>query len=122
MISRYLRKLRRHQSKRNQQHQQPERDDEASQVSPASRSSTGVLTSNVSHVFLDPDFDLTRPETFASIFPLSKEKSFPQQVETIGRQVQERLSHQLDEVEVSIARQVAHKSHNFFQVSVTWTS
>ncbi len=28
----------------------------------------------------DPDFDLTRPETFASIFPISKDKGFPQQV------------------------------------------
>ena len=34
----------------------------------------------------------------------------------MGRLVQEKLSHQLDVVEVSIAKQVAHKSHHFFQV------
>ena len=31
--------------------------------------------------------------------------------------MQEKLSHQLDEVEVSIAHQVAQKSKHFFQVS-----
>jgi len=39
------------------------------------------------------------------------------QVEALGRLVQDKLSHQLDEVEVSIAQQVAQKSQHFFQVS-----
>jgi len=42
------------------------------------------------------------------------------QVETVGRLVQDRLSHQLDEVEVSIAHQVAQKSQHFFQVKTVF--
>ena len=35
-----------------------------------------------------------------------------------GKLTQERLSHHLDQVEVSIAHQVAAKSHHFFQVNL----
>ncbi len=40
------------------------------------------------------------------------------EVETTGRLAQERLSAQLDSVEVEIARQVAQRSHSFFQVGL----
>ena len=36
----------------------------------------------VSRMFLDPHFDLTKPEVFAAIFHLSKEENFVQQVST----------------------------------------
>jgi len=39
------------------------------------------------------------------------------QIESSGRLAQEKLSHHLDVVEISIAEQVAQKSHHFFQVS-----
>ena len=39
-----------------------------------------------------------------------------QQIESSGRLAQEKLSHHLDVVEISIAEQVAQKSHPFFQV------
>ena len=42
------------------------------------------------------------------------------QIESSGRLAQEKLSHHLDDVEVSIAEQVAQKSHHFFQVFY-WT-
>ena len=135
-FDRYLRKLRRHQHRRNLGGSAAKQEPASSSSDPASptrsspsaaasssssaTASQGVnpqrVSANVSHVFLDPNFDLTKPETFASIFPISQEKSFPQQVETVGRLVQEKLSHQLDQVEVSIACQVAQKSHHFFQV------
>jgi len=38
------------------------------------------------------------------------------QIESSGRLAQEKLSHHLDVVEISIAEQVAQKSHHFFQV------
>ena len=41
---------------------------------------------------------------------------FEFKVESNGRLIQERLSHQLDLVEVDIAEQVKQKSQNFFQV------
>ena len=86
---------------------------------------------------MDPDFDLSKPETFAAVFQLSQEANFTKQVsiyclaktslfymhwffefkvESNGRLIQERLSHQLDLVEVDIAEQVKQKSQNFFQV------
>ncbi len=83
-----------------------------------------ATTSGVSRIFLDPAFDLSKPETFEAIFQLSStsrgadssSKDFSEQVERSGRLIQERLSHQLDAVEVSITQQVAQKSHHFFQV------
>ena len=36
----------------------------------------------------------------------------------LGKLLQEKLSHHLDQVEVSIAHQVAAKSHHFFQVGI----
>jgi len=48
--------------------------------------------------------------------PFQIEQKQIKQVETSGKLVQEQLSHYLDQVEVSIAGQVASKSHHFFQV------
>ena len=78
-----------------------------------------VSTAGVSRIFLDPSFDLSKPETFEAIFQLSATaagENFAEQVERSGRMIQERLSQQLDAVEVSITEQIAQKSHNFFQV------
>ena len=73
-------------------------------------------------------------ETFEKIFPFLSSSSSSRssssaaapakeeaavlckQIESSGRLAQERLSHHLDDVEVSIAEQVAQKSHHFFQV------
>ena len=80
-------------------------------------------TAGVSRIFLDPSFDLSKPETFEAIFQLSATagENFAEQVERSGRMIQERLSLQLDAVEVSITNQIAQKSHHFFQVRmVAW--
>ena len=77
-----------------------------------------MTSAGVSRIFLDPSFDLSRPETFEAIFQLSATagENFAEQVEGSGRMIQERLSQQLDAVEVSITNQIAQKSHHFFQV------
>ena len=79
---------------------------------------SATTTAGVSRIFLDPSFDLSRPETFEAIFQLSASagENFAEQVERSGRMIQERLSQQLDAVEVSITNQIAQKSHHFFQV------
>jgi len=85
---------------------------------------------NIPDIFSDQNFDLSNPATFNSVFPFLSEslgqskRSNPftieneeaKAVETSGRLVQERLQHYIDQVEVSIAGQVASKSHHFFQV------
>jgi len=85
---------------------------------------------DVPSVFLDQNFDLSNPATFNTVFPFlqdslndnSRLNPFQldtgdvKQVEKSGKLTQERLSHHLDQVEVSIAHQVAAKSHHFFQV------
>jgi len=85
---------------------------------------------DIPSVFLDHNFDLSNPTTFNTVFPFlqdtlsdnSRLNPFQldygqvRQVEKSGKLAQEKLSHQLDQVEVSIAHQVAAKSHHFFQV------
>lgn len=85
---------------------------------------------DIPRIFLEQNFDLSNPDTFNRVFPFMKEslsqtdRSNPfqiepkqiKQVETSGKLIQEQLSHYLDQVEVSIAGQVASKSHHFFQV------
>jgi len=85
---------------------------------------------DIPDIFLDQNFDLSNPATFNAVFPFLSEslgqsrRSNPftieseeaRAVETSGRLVQEQLQHYIDQVEVSIAGQVASKSHHFFQV------
>jgi len=85
---------------------------------------------NIPDLFLDPNFDLSNPSTFNSVFPFisdslseeARENPFTIEpaearlVESSGKLVQERLQHYIDQVEVCIAGQVASKSHHFFQV------
>eukprot|EP00094_Tigriopus_californicus_P006558 TCALIF_06314-PA protein Name:"Similar to scat Vacuolar protein sorting-associated protein 54 (Drosophila melanogaster)" AED:0.03 eAED:0.03 QI:253/0.88/0.7/1/1/1/10/0/899 len=88
--------------------------------SPALPPSTPVIlppsssAKDVDRVFLDPNFDLSRPDTFAAIFKFKPGISLTEQSDSA--KLQEQLSHQLDSVEVDIAHQVAQKSHHFFQV------
>eukprot|EP00095_Tigriopus_kingsejongensis_P012711 maker-scaffold22_size673200-snap-gene-5.45 protein:Tk12711 transcript:maker-scaffold22_size673200-snap-gene-5.45-mRNA-1 annotation:"hypothetical protein DAPPUDRAFT_323315" len=94
---------------------------ERATAAPASPTAPGLSakppsTSVIERSFLDPNFDLSRPETFAAIFKFKPDKSLVQQVKSDCGHIQEGLSHQLDAVEVDIAHQVAQKSHNFFQV------
>ena len=76
--------------------------------------------SHVPHIFLDANFDLKNPDTFAKIFPflLNSQENLSSQIETHGRGTQEKLAQHLDSVEVNIADQVAQKSHHFFQVCI----
>lgn len=69
-------------------------------------------------LFSDPNFDLTRPETFSAVFriPVGTKETFCQTVKTDSGSTHEKLTHQLDQVEVEIARQCSAKSHHFFQV------
>jgi len=80
-------------------------------------------------IFFDQNFDLSNPATFNSVFSflqdsLTERRANPFQIdsgdvriiEKSGKLLQEKLSHHLDQVEVSIAHQVAAKSHHFFQV------
>ena len=85
---------------------------------------SATTTAGVSRIFLDPSFDLSKPETFEAIFQLSATagENFAEQVERSGRMIQERLSQQLDAVEISITNQIAQKSHHFFQVTSQYES
>lgn len=60
--------------------------------------------------FFNAAFSLETPSTFASVLPWDSVKA-----RGAWAQVQERLTHYLDLVEVSIARQVSRKSAAFFQ-------
>ena len=78
--------------------------------------------SHVPSIFLDPNFDLKKADTFSQIFPFlfqSNKEDLSSQIELHGKPTQERLAQYLDSVEVNIADQVAQKSHHFFEVSTT---
>ena len=86
---------------------------------------SSVTVDSLSHVpsiFLDPNFDLKKADTFSQIFPFlfqSNKEDLSSQIELHGKPTQERLAQYLDSVEVNIADQVAQKSHHFFEVSKT---
>uniref|UniRef100_A0A182PTM3 Vacuolar protein sorting-associated protein 54 n=1 Tax=Anopheles epiroticus TaxID=199890 RepID=A0A182PTM3_9DIPT len=68
---------------------------------------------DIPEVFLKQNFELHRPATFAAAFAgIGTEGG--EQTRQSSRQLQERLSHYLDIVEVLIAKQVADKSSAFF--------
>ncbi|XP_035781042.1 vacuolar protein sorting-associated protein 54-like [Anopheles albimanus] len=81
----------------------------------------GVTASlaDIPEVFLKQQLELHRPATFAAVFSGigfgdATTTSGGEQARQSSRQLQERLSHYLDIVEVLIAKQVADKSSAFF--------
>ncbi|GLH01415.1 Vacuolar protein sorting-associated protein 54 [Gryllus bimaculatus] len=77
--------------------------------------------SNIPKIFLQQNLDLSNPDTFNAVFPFSVEGFSKDRGAGNGHSssqsaklLQEKLSHYLDEVEVQIAQQVAHKSDAFF--------
>ena len=112
---RYLRKIRRHR-------QRIRIVSEEEQTSPAKRLDASVnfrrAGSNINPSFYDPDFDLSKPETFASIFQIGKDQNLVEEVQTKGRMhlVHEKLDHELGLVEDDIQKQVTGKANDFFQV------
>jgi len=93
-------------------------------------SSTAVAAMNIPSIFLDQNFDLSNLTTFNTVFsflsetldlksrvnPFQIEAEEAKQVDLSGQLLQGKLQHYIDLVEVSIARQVAQKSHHFFEV------
>ncbi|XP_067009961.2 vacuolar protein sorting-associated protein 54 [Anabrus simplex] len=78
--------------------------------------------SGIPKIFLQPSLELSNPETFNAVFPFSTKEPLSPGINKdgscsshqSGKLLQEKLSHYLDEVEVQIAQQVAHKSDAFF--------
>jgi vacuolar protein sorting-associated protein 54 len=78
---------------------------------------------SIPKTFLQPNFDLSRRETFYEVFPFvggtEENEGAPaggcRQVLQSGKLLQEKLSHHLDVIEMQIANQIAHKSDAFFQ-------
>lgn len=72
--------------------------------------------SNVPKIFLTPHLDLSQRENFEAVFPFTKEGLLDKEYNVVSnvKQMQEKLSHYLDTVEVRIAEQVASKSQAFF--------
>jgi len=132
-FDRYLRKVRKHYTSQSPASTPPSSSREAT-PSPSPPPRPGLHQHlhklDIPHIFLDQNFDLSNPNTFNIVFPFLNEslqqstRTNPftiesheaRQVETSGKLVQEKLQHYIDQVEVSIAGQVASKSHHFFQV------
>ncbi|XP_043498627.1 vacuolar protein sorting-associated protein 54 [Polistes fuscatus] len=72
--------------------------------------------SNIPKIFLTPNLDLSQKENFEAVFPFTKEGLLDKEYNVVSHveQMQEKLSHYLDTVEVRIAEQVASKSQAFF--------
>ncbi|XP_043257225.1 vacuolar protein sorting-associated protein 54 isoform X2 [Colletes gigas] len=71
---------------------------------------------NVPKVFLTPNLDLSQKDNFYAVFPFVKGGLLNEESNIViyVKQMQEKLSHYLDVVEVRIAEQVASKSQAFF--------
>ncbi|CAL7949075.1 unnamed protein product [Xylocopa violacea] len=72
--------------------------------------------SNISKIFLTPNLDLSQKDNFYAVFPFAKNGLLNEDSNIVihMKQMQEKLSHYLDVVEVRIAEQVASKSQAFF--------
>ncbi|CAG5947463.1 vacuolar protein sorting-associated protein 54 isoform 2-T2 [Menidia menidia] len=68
----------------------------------------------VPKIFMRPDFALEDPATFNSVLPWSHFHSARGKDVASSKLLQEKLSHYLDVVEVSIARQISLRSEAFF--------
>lgn len=72
--------------------------------------------SNIPKIFLTPNLDLSQKDNFYAVFPFAKNGFLNEDSNIVVhvKQMQEKLSHYLDVVEVRIAEQVASKSQAFF--------
>ncbi|KAL2736024.1 vacuolar protein sorting-associated protein 54 isoform X1 [Vespula squamosa] len=72
--------------------------------------------SNIPKIFLTPNLDLSQRENFEAVFPFAKNGLLDKEYNVVShvKQMQEKLTHYLDTVEVRIAEQVASKSQAFF--------
>ncbi|XP_017875868.1 vacuolar protein sorting-associated protein 54 [Ceratina calcarata] len=72
--------------------------------------------SNIPKIFLTPNLDLSQKDNFYAVFPFTKSGLLNEDSNIVihVKQMQEKLSHYLDVVEVRIAEQVASKSQAFF--------
>uniref|UniRef100_V9IDF4 Vacuolar protein sorting-associated protein 54 n=1 Tax=Apis cerana TaxID=7461 RepID=V9IDF4_APICE len=72
--------------------------------------------SNIPKIFLTPNLDLSQKDNFYAVFPFTKSGLLNEDSNIVinVKQMQEKLSHYLDIVEVRIAEQVASKSQAFF--------
>nr|XP_050867102.1 vacuolar protein sorting-associated protein 54 isoform X2 [Vespula vulgaris] len=72
--------------------------------------------SNIPKIFLTPNLDLSQRENFEAVFPFAKDGLLDKEYNVVShvKQMQEKLTHYLDTVEVRIAEQVASKSQAFF--------
>ncbi|KAM8842872.1 vacuolar protein sorting-associated protein 54 [Synchiropus picturatus] len=76
-----------------------------------------VELEQVPKIFMKPDFALEDPSTFSSVLPwshFSSGRGRSSQDVASSKLLQEKLSHYLDVVEVSIARQISLRSEAFF--------
>ncbi|XP_031829254.2 VPS54 subunit of GARP complex scat [Nomia melanderi] len=71
---------------------------------------------NIPKIFLTPNLDLSQKDNFYAVFPFTKNGLLNEDSNIVMhvKQMQEKLSHYLDVVEVKIAEQVASKSQAFF--------
>lgn len=71
---------------------------------------------NIPKIFLVPNLDLSQKDNFDAVFPFAKDGLLTEDCNIVlhVKQMQEKLSHYLDVVEVRIAEQVASKSQAFF--------
>ncbi|XP_063982746.1 vacuolar protein sorting-associated protein 54 isoform X1 [Diachasmimorpha longicaudata] len=71
---------------------------------------------SIPKIFLTPSLDLSHPSTFSTVFPFTTSGLLnpSTNIVTHVKNLQEKLSHYLDIVEVRIAEQVASKSQAFF--------
>nr|XP_003705328.1 PREDICTED: vacuolar protein sorting-associated protein 54 [Megachile rotundata] len=72
--------------------------------------------SSIPKIFLTPNLDLSQKDNFYAVFPFAKNGLLNEESNIVMnvKQMQEKLSHYLDVVEVRIAEQVASKSQAFF--------
>nr|XP_034181848.1 vacuolar protein sorting-associated protein 54 isoform X2 [Osmia lignaria] len=72
--------------------------------------------SSIPKIFLTPNLDLSQKDNFYAVFPFAKSGLLNEDSNIVMhvKQMQEKLSHYLDVVEVRIAEQVASKSQAFF--------
>ncbi|CAK9832874.1 Vacuolar protein sorting-associated protein 54 [Anthophora retusa] len=72
--------------------------------------------SNIPKIFLTPNLDLSQKDNFYAVFTFAKNglSNEDSNIVVHVKQMQEKLSHYLDVVEVRIAEQVASKSQAFF--------
>ncbi|XP_014471073.1 PREDICTED: vacuolar protein sorting-associated protein 54 isoform X2 [Dinoponera quadriceps] len=71
---------------------------------------------SIPKIFLVPSLDLSQKDNFDAVFPFAKDGLLAEECNIVMhvKQMQEKLSHYLDIVEVRIAEQVASKSQAFF--------